>query len=252
MRFSVLNWFGVDKIELYPKRRADASEFFARPAMSDRLVTIATYHDPVAAALAKNFLASEEIPAVLFDESTVAVAWQLAGAIGGIKLQVAAIHVERAELLLAQIQAEKLADEDAEALPTTGFASPETVEELQAEAEDKEPINLLVDRMYRSAVFGLIFWPLQAYVLWQLVEVATMPGKVSTNRRWKVWVSVVLNLPILFVLCYLFSCIGGRRELRFLSLIPTENWSTKTSSNGENTGRFSHGCDLARHSRNHK
>jgi hypothetical protein len=125
--------------------------------MFDRLVTIATFHDPVAAALAKNFLASEEIPAVLFDESTVAIAWQLAGAIGGIKLQVAAIHVERAELLLAQIQEEKLADDEAEPLPATGFASLETAEELQAEVEDKEPINLLVDRMYRSAIFGLIF-----------------------------------------------------------------------------------------------
>jgi hypothetical protein len=198
--------------------------------MADRWVTIATFHDPVAASLAKNFLASEEIPVALFDESTVAVAWQLAGAIGGIKLQVPAIHVERAELLLAQIQEEKLAEEEAEPLPATGFASPETVEELQAEAEDKQPINVLVDRVYRSAVFGLIFWPLQAYVLWLLLQVATMPGKVSPNRRWKVWVSVLLNVPLLLVLLLILSWVYS--AIRGGAAVPNARWAWQQGPEG--------------------
>jgi len=173
--------------------------------MPGRLVTIATFQDPVAATLAKNFLDSEDIPAILLDESTVATDWALAGAIGGIKLQVPVIHVERAELMLAQIQEERLADEEADAPPLTSFANEDAAEELRAENEDKNPVNQLADRIYRSAVFGLLFWPLQVYVLWLLLQLAGTEGAVSPNRRWKIWVAVMFNLPILFISFYFVS-----------------------------------------------
>jgi hypothetical protein len=166
--------------------------------MAERLVTVATFHDPVAAAMAKNFLHSEGIPAELFDEATIATGWMLAGAIGGIKLQVAPIHVERAEMLLARVQAEQDdAGKDEPPTPTTAIATAETAEELQAEREDREPINKLADRLFRTAVFGLIFWPLQVYVLWLFVQLFREPGKVSRNRRWKPWAALLLNLPVM-------------------------------------------------------
>jgi hypothetical protein len=164
--------------------------------MPDRLVTVATFHQPVAATLAKNFLESEGIPAVLFDESTVATDWMLSTAIGGIKLQVAPEHLERAEFLLGRIQEERDQDEMPPA-PQTAIATQEIAEEMQSEREDKKPINQLADRLFRSAVFGLILCPVQAYVLILLLQLRWEEGKVSPNRRWKVWASMLLNVPLM-------------------------------------------------------
>ena len=183
--------------------------------MSDRLVTIATFQAPAAAALAKNFLDSEGIPAVLFDEDTIATDWMLAGAIGGIKLQVAAIHVERAEMLLTQIETErKEEDADDEPMPTSAIATQEIAEDLRSEGEDREPINQLTDKLFRTAVFGLVFCPLQFYALFLLTEIASAEGKVSPNRRWKLWVSLPLMLISLTMMAFLVmpsSCLFGYR-----------------------------------------
>jgi hypothetical protein len=169
--------------------------------MADRLVTVATFHEPVAAALAQNFLESEGIPAALFDESTIATDWMLSTAIGGIKLQVAPIHFERAELLLAQIQAEREeAGEDYEPLPQTAIATQEIAEDMQAEREDLAPINQLTDKLFRSAVFGLIFCPLVFYSMYLVVEIASAEGTIGPNRRWKLWVSLPLILLSLLLM----------------------------------------------------
>ena len=172
--------------------------------MSDRFVTVATFHEPVAAALAKYFIDSEGIPAVLFDEDTIATDWMLSGAIGGIKLQVARGHLERAEMLLSQIRAEREdaaaeAEADEEMMPQTAIATQEIAEELQAEREDQAEINQLTDKLFRSAVFGLVFWPLQLYTLYLLAAIAGSEGTVSQNRRWKVWTSMALNMPLMAV-----------------------------------------------------
>ncbi|MBI1832438.1 MAG: DUF2007 domain-containing protein [Planctomycetes bacterium] len=166
--------------------------------MSDRMVTIATFHDPLAAALAKNYLEGQGIPSELFDEDTIATGWMLAGAVGGIKLQVEVIHVERAEMLLEQIQEER-AKADAEAAagpPENAIATQEIAEELQADREDQAPINQQTDRLFRTAVFGLLFWPLQLYALYLLAEIWSMDARISPDRRWKIWASMLLNVPI--------------------------------------------------------
>ena len=183
--------------------------------MSDRFVTVATFHEPVAAALAKNFLDSEGIPAVLFDEDTIATDWMLSGAIGGIKLQVARGHIERAEMLLNQIHAEREeAEADEEMMPQTAIATQEIAEELQAEREDQAEINQLADKLLRSAVFGLVFWPLQLYTLYLLAAIAGSEGTISPNRRWKVWTSMLLNMPLMSVVLipifWLLNYLGSR------------------------------------------
>ncbi len=166
--------------------------------MSDRLVTVATFHEPVTAAMAKNFLESEGIPAVLFDETTIATGWMLAGAIGGIKLQVAPIHLERAEMLLTQIRGEEdEMDEDDQAMQSA-IATQEIAEDLQAERADKAEINQLTDKLFRSAVFSLIFCPILFYSIYLLMEIASAEGTISPNRRWKIWVSLPLLLVPLF------------------------------------------------------
>jgi hypothetical protein len=181
--------------------------------MSDRLVTVATFHEPVAAALARNFLESEGIPAVLFDEDTIATGWMLSGAIGGIKLQVAPIHLERAEMLLAQIQASR-DDADDEPLPQTAIATQEIAEDMRSEREDRELINQLTDKLFRSAVFGLIFCPLIFYTIYLLMEIMCTEGTISPNRRWKIWVSMPLMVVPLLLMVFLAMpswCMFGSR-----------------------------------------
>ena len=74
---------------------------------------------------------------------------------------------------------------------------------------DKAPINQLVDRLYRATVFGLLFWPLQAYAFFLLIQLALEDGVVSPDRRWKVWVSVLFSLPLLGMLFLTISCLYG-------------------------------------------
>jgi hypothetical protein len=181
--------------------------------MSDRLVTVATFQDSVAAALAKNFLEHEGIQCVLMDDTTVATDWMLSAAIGGVKLQVAALDVERAEMLLVRIQEERdeaeFDEDDDQAHSHTAIATREIAEDLQAEQQDREPINQLADKVFRTAVFGLILWPLQLYVLYLLACIFAEEGKISPDRRWKVWAAVILNMPLMSVIVVPLLCFLG-------------------------------------------
>jgi hypothetical protein len=174
--------------------------------MSDRLVTIATYQDPVAATLAKNYLEHEGIASILIDETTIATDWMLSGAIGGVKLQVAVLDVERAEMLLERIDAER--EQDAPPpVPPTAVAAQELAEDLQAEQADRAEINQLADRVFRTAVFGLILWPLQLYALYLLLAIWLSAEKVSPDRRWKVWAAACMNVPLLSVVIVPLLCL---------------------------------------------
>ncbi len=70
--------------------------------MSDFLMTVATFGDPVEANLAKNYLEASGVQAFLADEETVNMDWALGNAIGRIKLQVGDQDAEAARTLLSQ------------------------------------------------------------------------------------------------------------------------------------------------------
>lgn len=192
--------------------------------MHDRLVTVATFDDTTRAALARNLLEAEGIPAVLMDESTIAMDWLLSNAVGGIKLQVAPVDVERAEFLLARQDPDEPGPDVPEAAITaapaaavpdaaTAIATRATAEELaeeqQAERDDANPSNQLAERAFKAALAGLILWPLHFYVIYLLLELRAAPTAVSPDRRWKVWTAALLNYaivgPPLFVLLMLFA-----------------------------------------------
>ena len=92
----------------------------------------------------------------------------------------------------------------------TSVATREIAEELHAERVDREPINLLADKVFRAAVFGLLLWPLQLYTLFLLASILTSEGKVSPDRRWKVWVAVLLNMPLMSVIVVPLLCLMER------------------------------------------
>ena len=181
--------------------------------MSRELVTVATFNDPVEAAMARNCLESEGVSAILVDEQTIATDWGLGNAIGGIKLQVSAAQLEKAEFLLTQRRTED-ADET-EPIPETAIATHETAEDLRYEEEHRAPKNQAVERLFRATVFGLFFWPLQFYALLLLLTLGTLPGTLSPDRRWKLWASVLLSLPLwcllLVSLCFISGMLNSPR-----------------------------------------
>jgi hypothetical protein len=67
----------------------------------------------------------------------------------------------------------------------------------------------LTNRIFRATVFGLIFWPIQFYALWMLMTLFSERGTLSANRRWKVWASVALNLPLLALVLVPLFCLAG-------------------------------------------
>ena len=68
--------------------------------MSTKMVTIATFENPAEAHAAKNCLEAEGIAAIVTDESVGSWLGYMGSAIGGIKLQVADVDVERSENIL--------------------------------------------------------------------------------------------------------------------------------------------------------
>jgi hypothetical protein len=183
--------------------------------MSDELVTVATFDDPVKAAMARNYLEAGGVRAFLLDDLTVGMTWGLSNAVGGIKLQVKASHVLRAEELLENLPGDD-PDEEAADLPEGAFATRETADELREEAEEdlqeqeaENPRNQAVDRLFLCTVGGLVFIPLQFYALWMLLNLTSIEGEVSAARRWKVWVSVLLNIPLLSVIFIPLFCLAG-------------------------------------------
>ena len=161
--------------------------------MSNRPITIATYDDAVEAALARNLLVNQGIEADIVDENVVALDWRLSGALGGIKLQVSPLHAERARRILEAIRFEDDADDSS---VRTAIATPEDAALLRAEAsaeeQDRRPVNQMADRLFRCAVFGLLFCPLQFYSLYLIACIFNEEDTVSADRRWKVWLSLLL------------------------------------------------------------
>jgi hypothetical protein len=75
--------------------------------MADKLITVATFHTPIEAALARNHLQNEGIPAFLGDEETIGILGGLMGAgLSGVKLMVSEEHVLRAEDILTTLWAQ--------------------------------------------------------------------------------------------------------------------------------------------------
>ena len=123
--------------------------------------TAATFDNAVAAEMAKNMLSkSHGLKVMLTDEETVAIAWQLSSAVGGIKLLVPAHDLGRAEFLLDLKSEPPATDEEiAEAIaerPETVAAFPGPPEPFDDTATDRQ-----LDRAFKVSVLGLMFLPTQ-------------------------------------------------------------------------------------------
>jgi hypothetical protein len=198
--------------------------------MDDKLITIATFGNAVEANLAKNRLETAGIRAFLADADTVDMAWQLTGAVGGIKLQIPVGDEEVALSLLEKpLEAVshrasgrprrktrkviKLTAITRDGVRVATEPAPEADEEdddaFFSEDEDDEEeeetseIDQVAERAWRGALIGILFLPIQLYVFGLLLHVIFSREKPSPALRWKVVAAAAINLPILF-LCFLF------------------------------------------------
>ena len=144
----------------------------------DDLVTVAVLQSDVEANIIKNQLESIGIKAYLSDEEAVAMAWQLAGAFGGIKLQVATSDAEDAQSFLERKPwQDEPVDKFAVATSETLVKMKEDEEEVLSEREKNG------NRLARASVFGLLFLPIQFYALWLLVKVYFSSDKLEGRPR---------------------------------------------------------------------
>jgi len=166
-----------------------------------KLVTVAEFSDSVQAAMARNYLAAAGVPAFLSDEATVATAWHLAGALGGIKLQVAEEDEGPARQLMAEI-----------ALAGAEPAREDRGADLPGEPDDDEQIRLTAreedaHRALKGAIFGILFCPLQVYVFWLLLKVFASGQPLGARYRGEAIVAAAINLPFLLLILVLLRAM---------------------------------------------
>jgi Putative prokaryotic signal transducing protein len=191
-------------------------DFDAPVNTSDELVTVATYDNAVAARMALNHLCEAGLAAVLSDESTVAMDWLLSNAIGGIKVQVHSKDVAMAHRLLeehhpgdAAPEAEPLADETEEASVSGKAPWDDDREEgtrAEAEIEDDDDIEEeppLSDRernglrAFRGALLGILFPPIEFYVLYLVYKVFVSEERLGARYRFMACAAAVIMLIVL-------------------------------------------------------
>lgn len=179
--------------------------------MGERLVTVATFANPVETHVARSCLEASGLKAFLTDEETASMVWYLTNALGGIKLQVGEQDADEALALLAESAgtASPSADQpEAMPSPPTEAAQPRALNG----AEPGEPESVLTereqnaDRALRGAVFGLLLLPLQLYVFWLLLKVFFSEERLGPDQRWRAVIAALMNLPLM--VCLLFWMIG--------------------------------------------
>lgn len=180
----------------------------AKRTKQDDLVTVARFDNDIDASLARQCLAGAGIAAYLADQSTVATAWHLTGALGGVKLLVATRDVEEATAVLTKVRDGELEVEEEW-----------TEDEVAAEGEDEEDDvaepprssrEQMVDRSLKSLVLSLLFMPLTLYTAWLLLDVASSAGELRTaHRRRAIWVAVATTVQLGIFLSLLRFLLRG-------------------------------------------
>ena len=171
--------------------------------MPDDLVTVATFTSLAESNIARNLLDEEGIPAFLADETTVAMAWHLTTAVGGVKLQVPNSQKEEA---ISALKAAQETDVGSNwQITDEGLPDPDLVGTGSNEAEEIEPApserDLNAGRAFRGAVIGLLFLPLQLYVFCLLISVFVSNEPMDPKSKRQAWFGAMINLPLIAIFC---------------------------------------------------
>ena len=179
--------------------------------MNEPLTTVAVFSTPIEAELARNRLEEQGIPAIVADAETVGL-FQLGGAFGGVKVQVAESDARRARRVLAVrvASAEQEEDEDYEADERIQDRSRVRIRHspAKAEGEDEEvetESDATAARAWRSAVIGLLVLPplLHFYSAWLLFQLPWTEGALTPRGKQKAFLAAALDLVVLTALILL-------------------------------------------------
>lgn len=167
------------------------------------VVTVANFADLITANLAKQELEVEGITAFLANEMTVNIAWHLTVAVRWIKLQVPEPEVEQALSILAatSIATQSVPYNSDETTPEQTLSA-NSEEEFQStlDSEDDDDVvrrswaDRTVERMFRAAVLGLGFLPLQLYSLWLLIRLLVAHRRVSQSRYRQAAIAIIFAI----------------------------------------------------------
>jgi hypothetical protein len=152
--------------------------------MPESMATVASFSTLFEAEMARNRLEEEGIPTFLADTELVGMAWHLAQAVGGVKLQVRAKDVERAR--------EVLEDMPRPAAP-----------------EDSDPVETESLRAVRAAALGVMFPPLQLYSLWVIVKLLVAGRPLDAKAKRRVAFAAVLDLCVFAFAAYIVLLTMG-------------------------------------------
>ena len=177
--------------------------------MSHELITVATLSSPVEASLVQNELEAVGIRSFMSDEAAVGMAWYLGNAIGGVKVQVADDH-EPVTITEEDWRNTKGLDGE------TGDFDEQWEEDEAADAEVTDSdLNQMVDRAWKMAVYGIMFFPLQLYSLLLLAKIAFRGERLSVEQRRKVRISYFVNTWMILVLLFLAIDASTRLFMQF-------------------------------------
>jgi hypothetical protein len=150
-----------------------------------RLVTIATFDNVLDAGYWRALLESQGIPVAAIDQEIVAVEWQIARAVGNIKLQVPESEATRAVGILRELR---------------GREPPK---------EPGAPEDPLARRALRAAFLGLLLPPLQLYSLLLVARLLPRWRELPKRDRRQAMVAVFVDLWFPVAACaYVYVVVG--------------------------------------------
>jgi hypothetical protein len=184
--------------------------------MSNDFVTVATTSTPTEASLIRNHLEAEGIRVFLSDEAAVGMAWYLGNAIGGVKVQVADEDAERAFEILDEHDPVPLSEEDWKTV--SDFESgwdedeeeedTEEVPEAAVESASERDLDQEVNRAFKAAVLGIIFFPLQVYSFFLLLDILFSGLTLTPTQQKKVNIGFLLDCIVLSAWSYMLFFRG--------------------------------------------
>lgn len=160
--------------------------------MTGSIVPLTSFANSVEANMAKGALEAQGISCSLHDEEMVNMQWQMTNAFGGIKLMVREADVFEARRILV----------DRDLLPEARNSARSLSNE---EWDPQDELERWVDRAFRAAVIGIVFFPLQFYVTWILWCIYHPPERLDGGYRIKVVLAFLINVTFWAISTLLFG-----------------------------------------------